>query len=242
MTQELTTEQLIARGKEHFARQSYYAALEDLEAAAARAPHFADVQNLIGLCRSLLGRPEAALEAFARAVRTNPDYVEAHLNHAITLNDLGRTEEARAAFQLASEADAEKGGGRFSSALAARLANMHRDLGDLYAEGGDLAEAAAQFRRACEIRPQFVDIRNKLGRTLLDHGQVDEAERELRSILEINPSFVAARANLGLALYRAGRFDEAREEWERCRNQQPTNPQVESYLGMLQRQRQAESA
>src|SRR5215212_8416974 len=67
MAIEPAVEQMIARAKEHFARGAYLAALEDLQAAAERHPKFADVQNLMGLCLSLAGRPEEALAAFERA-------------------------------------------------------------------------------------------------------------------------------------------------------------------------------
>jgi tetratricopeptide (TPR) repeat protein len=234
-----STEQLLARAQEAVARSAYFAALEDLDEVARREPTFADVHNLIGLCRSLLGQPELALTAFERATELNPGYVEAHLNRAITLNDLGRYDEAREQFEQASDADEEKGGGPYPSALAARLANMHAQLGDLYAEGGALDEAVRQYRTAKEIRPRFIDIRNKLGRALIEHGALDEAVDELESILEINPGFIGARANLGLARYRSGDHGAAEAEWKRCLVQQPENAQVQSFLGMLRRAREA---
>ena len=133
MTQEPAVDQLIARGKEALARNQYLAALDDLQAAAAQRPAFADVQNLSGVCLSMLGRPDEALAAFTRATELNPGYVEAHLNRAITLNDLGRLDEARDAFARAAGADEEKGGGgRFSSAAAAWLANLHAELAETY--------------------------------------------------------------------------------------------------------------
>jgi len=236
---EPAVEQMIARAKENFARGAYLAALEDLHAAAERHPEFADVQNLMGLCLSLAGRPEEALAAFERATALNEGYVEAHLNRAITLNDLGRTDEARESFQRAAEADGEKtGGGRFSSAAAARLANLHAQLGDTYLQAGAADEALEEYRKAAGLRPQFVDIRNKLARTLIDLGRLDDAALELEAILAERPSFVAARANLGLAHYRAGRLDDAEREWRRCEQQQPDHAQVSGYLGMLGRQRE----
>ena len=241
MAQELTTEQLIARGREAYARNALLAALEDFQEVVRREPRFADVHNLVGLCLSLLGRPEEAVEAFDRATGVNPRYVEAHVNRAITLNDLGRLDEARESFERAADADGSAGG-RFPGAVAARLANKHAELGDLYAEASALEEAEEQFRRACEIRPRFLDIRNKLGRTLLDLGRMREGVAELRAVLDANPSFTGARANLGLALYRAGDLDGAEAEWERCLAQQPGSAQVGGYLGMLRRQREGRSA
>ncbi|HVH12124.1 MAG TPA: tetratricopeptide repeat protein [Longimicrobium sp.] len=238
MTQDPAVEQLIARGREALARNQYLVALDDLQAVAAQRPGFADVQNMIGLCLSMLGRPEEALASFARATQLNPGYVEAHVNHAITLNDLGRLDEARDAFRRAAEADEEKGaGGRFSSAAAARLANLHLELGDAYEQAGGLEEAVEQYRHAVRLRPQFVDIRTRLGRTLIELGRLDEARVELEAVLEQSPGFVQARSNLGLAWFRAGALDEAEREWRRCLAQQPDGPQVAAYLGMLERRR-----
>ncbi|MDB4949645.1 MAG: repeat-containing protein [Gemmatimonadetes bacterium] len=241
MALDPSVEQLIARGKEAFARNQYLPALANLQEVAARYPSFADVQNLIGLCLSLLGRPEEAVDAFRRATETNAGYVEAHLNLAITLNDLGRFDEARAEFQAASEADEEKASGPFPSAAAARLANKHAELGDLYAEAGAPADALREYRRAVELRPQFLDIRNKLARTLIEVGQAEQAADELREVVRLRPAFVAARSNLGLALFRLERMEDAENEWQRCLQQQPDNAQVSGYLGMLARRRGAGS-
>ena len=235
MTPELGTEQLIARAKEAFARDAYLPALEDLEEVLRRAPHYADVYHLAGLCRALLGRPEDALEAFTHATELNPGYVEAHLSRAILLGDLGRYDEAQAAYERAAAADAEKGGGRFPSSVAAQLANKHQELGDLYAGVGALREAVEQYTRAVVLRPRFVDIRNKLARCLVELGDVDAAVEELRRVLEVNPAFVAARANLRLALQRRGESGRARAEWQRCLEQQPENAQVQAYLTLLER-------
>lgn len=233
---EIAVEQRIARAREALARGQYLAALGDLEEVAAQRPGFADVQNLMGLCLSMVGRPDEALEAFGRAVQVNPEYVEAHVNRAITLNDLGRTEEAAASFQRAAEADEAKGGGgRFGSAAAARLANLHRELGDAYEQAGAGDEAVLQYRQAVQLRPQFLDIRTRLGRMLIELGRSDEAVAELRAVLDSNPGFVQARSHLGLARFRAGDLAGAEQEWRRCQAQQPDNAQVSAYLGMLER-------
>jgi tetratricopeptide (TPR) repeat protein len=237
MPQPAQVDQLIARAREAIARGQYLAALDDLLAAGDRRPEFADVQNLTGLCLSMVGRPEEAVEAFARAVQLNAGYVEAHLNLAITLNDLGRTDEARESFLRAAEADGEKGGGRFPSAAAAKLANLHGELGSVYEGAGAMDEAIAEYRKAVALRPQFLDIRSRLARALIELGLHDEARRELEEVLDRNPSFVQGRANLGLALFRAGDLDRAATEWERCLQQQPGHAQVSAYLGMLERHR-----
>jgi tetratricopeptide (TPR) repeat protein len=235
MAEGVGTEQLIARGKAAYVHGDYASALGDLREVVRREPGFADVHHVIGLCLSLIGRPEEAVESFDAALAINPRYAEAHVNRAITLQEIGRYDEARRSFEAASEVDMEEGVGRFPAVLASRLANRHMELGDLYAEGGAEEEAVEQFRRAVELRPRYVDIRNRLARMLLEVGRLDEAVEELRTILEINPNFFAARINLGLGWYRMGDLEGARREWERCGQQRPGHPQVELYLSALAR-------
>lgn len=227
------TEQLIKRAREAYERRDYVAALADLREVAERSPVFADVRNLMGLCLSLLGQPESALEQFDAALEHNPGYIEAHLNRAITLNELGRFEEGQAAVEAAARHESEEGG-RFRASVSARLANAHSSLGDLYLAASSPTDAEDQYRRALELRPGFHDIRNRLGEALMQRGALEEARQELEQALEGNGRFLRARLNLGLVHYRAERKDEAREEWEECRSQNPASPRVQAYLRLLE--------
>lgn len=234
MSEDLTTSDLIRKGRDAYERDSYSVALMYLRDALERAPGYADVHNLVGMCLSLLGDARQALAAFDRAIEINPRYAEALVNRALTLQELGRYEEARESYALASESDLEEGVEQFPSVLAARLANQHAGLGDLYSAGGALMEAAEQYRRAIEIRPRFADIRARLARTLIEMGDPQAAVRELEEALELNPGFRQARINLGLAWYRTGDLEAARREWRRCLEEDPENPQVKTFLRMVE--------
>lgn len=220
------------RGKQAFERRDYASALADFREILLRHPDFADIHHLSGLCLSFLNQPQAALEQFDQAVSLNEAYVEAHINRAITLNELGRFDEAREAFRRASHFEREASG-IFPGAVSARLANAHAAVGDLYLEAGAPSQAAEQYRRALELRSHFHDIRNKLAQALLLLGDMEGATTELKHILDGNPDFLAARLNLGLVLFRRGDSAAAAQEWQRCRAQQPGNPQVRAYLAML---------
>ena len=124
-------DQLLQRARGSFERRDYVAALADLREIVDQHPHFADVRHLMGLCLSFLGQPENALDQFDRALAENDGYIEAHLNRAITLNELGRYDEAREAFDRAAECEG-RAGGRFQSSVSARLANAHAGIGELY--------------------------------------------------------------------------------------------------------------
>ena len=151
---DVNVTQLILQGRAAFDRRDYEAALADFDEVLRAYPHFADIRNLAGLCHGFMGRPEQALEEFDRAVALNARYVEAHLNRAITLNDLGRYEEASEAFNYAGQIEVDSRG-RFPAAVSARLANAHADVGDLYMAAAAPADAAEQFRIALSLRPRF---------------------------------------------------------------------------------------
>jgi tetratricopeptide (TPR) repeat protein len=232
---ESQLKELIDRGKGSYERRDYVAALTDFRQVLVAQPNFADIRHLAGLCLTFLGQPEAALDEFDRALTVNDQYVEAHINRALVLNELGRFDEARSAFERAGYYEYAISG-RFPAAITARLANKHSEVGDLYQEAGAPMEAAAQYRRALELRPRFHDIRNKLAQSLLQLGELESAIEELKTALEGNSHYVPARLNLGLSLFRSGRREEAAREWRKCREEEPGNPQVRAYLAMLDRE------
>lgn len=232
MTNE--AEILLARARAAFERGDYVAALADAREVVENQPHFADVRHLMGLCLSLLAQPEAALEQFDLALAENDAYIDAHLSRAITLNELGRFDEATDAVDSAARCETRIGG-RFNASVSARLANGHRAVAELYMAASAPAEAVGELRRALELRPAFPDIRNRLGEALMQLGELDAAEVELERALDGNGRFLQARLNLGLVHYRSGRRDRARAEWEECRSQDPTSPRVRAYLHLLER-------
>jgi Tfp pilus assembly protein PilF len=231
MTEE--AERLIQRAREAFDRRDYVAALADLREVVDNHPHFADVRHLMGLCFSFLGQPDAALEQFDTALEENDCYIEAHLNRAITLNELGRYDEAKDAFERAAECE-ERVGGRFSSSESARIANGHASTADLYLAAAAPEQAAEELRKALEMRPGFHDLRNRLGEALMQAGELEAAKDELQRVLEGNGRFVRARLNLGLVHLRMDERESAREQWEEAKAQDPNSPQVRAYLRLLE--------
>jgi tetratricopeptide (TPR) repeat protein len=230
----LTTQsqKLLTRARSAFDRRDYVAALADVRELVEGHPHFADVRHLMGLCLSMLGQPDAALEQFDRALAENDAYIDAHLCRAITLNELGRFDDARESFERAAECES-RAGGRFSASVSAKLANAHAAMADLYLAAGAADEAASELGRALELRPGFHDLRNRRAEAFMQAGDLDGARAELERALDGNGRFLRARLNLGLVHFRAGRREEAREAWEESRSQEPDNAQVRAYLHLL---------
>ena len=224
---------ILTRGVSAFERDDYGAALTSFRALLERHPDFADVRNKAGMCLALLGSPEAALEEFDYAVRVNPGYVEAHLNRAIVLNDLGRFPAAREAVATAAELEGRQGDARFRGDSGNLIATTHARLGDLYAAAGAPELAIAQYREALLLRPRFVDIRMKLARSLVDTGQLLQARTEVESILDERPGYTGVRILYGTICHRLGDTETAVRQWRRAAEEAPDDLRPRAYMATL---------
>jgi tetratricopeptide (TPR) repeat protein len=225
---------LIGVARERFAARDYRGAALLLASAVESGTAYADAHHLLGLCYALIESRDQALRSFDEAIRLNPRYVEAHLNRAIVLSDLGRATEAEEALATAQELGRPDATG-FPAMVANRLANMHADLGRAYREAGAYSAATTQFRSALAIRPSFADLRLDLARTLLEGGEPEDAARELDEILLGRPDWLDAMLLRGLAAYLAEDLDQAKSVWERASERHPEEPRLETYRSMLAR-------
>lgn len=231
---DVSTRGIVDVARERFANRDYYGALLALGDLSGSGRAYADIYHLRGLCFSLLDRPDEALQEFDRALALNPRYLEALLHRGLVLNQFGRVDEAAAAFAAAAAAEGPPIAG-LSAPIAARLANEHARLGDLYAEAGALAEAVLECRRAVELGPGFHDLRLRLARLLLESGNPLQAREELEVILTDRPDWVDAKVQLGMARYLAGDTAGARDTWRACRDARPDFERVAAYLAMVER-------
>ncbi|MEX1258724.1 MAG: tetratricopeptide repeat protein [Gemmatimonadota bacterium] len=220
---------LIARGRAAWERDDYASALADFEEILAANPDFPDVRNWAGVCRAMLGHPDRALDEFDQAIRLNPRYADAHLNRVVILSELGRSDEAGESVDRLRELDAAADDS-FPAELGNRIAVDHSRLGDLYMQAGRAEDAVEEYRKALEIRPWFVDIRNRLAQGFVAMGELEDAVDELTLVLAEHPSFLDARVRLGALLLRMGRRDDAIAEWRRCLEMDPHDRRSRAYL------------
>lgn len=226
----------VARARERFAVRDYHGTVLLLREAIVEGLAYADAYNLLGLALALIGQQEEALAALDRALQLNARYVEAHLNRAVLLNDMGRAAEAADAFAQAEHlGKADESG--FPAMVANRLANAHAELAHEYRAAGAHDEAIAQFERALELRPGFADIRLALARTLVERGRYADAAGALDEVLRVRPEWLDAMLLRGLAAYLQGELDAADAIWTRTAERHPEEPRVEIYRAMLERRR-----
>jgi tetratricopeptide (TPR) repeat protein len=166
---------------------------------------------------------------FDAALEENPLYAEAHLNRGIVLNELGRHDEAHAAFSKSDQLDT-RDSTTYPADIGNRIAVTHAQLGDLYLAVKQADEAAKHYEAAVNVRPRFMDIRTKLAESLIDAGDLEQAKAELEIILESRPAFAGARLRLGVVLHRIGDPEGAIREWTQCTVDDPQDMRPRAYL------------
>jgi tetratricopeptide (TPR) repeat protein len=83
------------------------------------------------------------------------------------------------------------------------------NLGSALQEQGSLEEAAAHYRRAIAIRPDYAPAHNNIGVVLRAQGRLDEAIAQYEQALRLRADYPNAHYNLANALLVQGKHDAA---------------------------------
>src|SRR6476660_66454 len=154
--------QLLLLGREHYAKRELDKAEQMLRQVLESDDRFADVHDMLGVIAHSRGNFIVAEKHFERAVELNPSYTEAALNLAVTYNDRGKYEAAREVY--ARITGTPTGAVNTLDPFArGKLATMHADLAQAYADSGRPREAIDEMKKAVGLCPQFADLRTRLG-------------------------------------------------------------------------------
>ncbi|MEP3072031.1 tetratricopeptide repeat protein [Maricaulis sp.] len=191
----------IARG--HLGQ--FEAGAVDLEYAAEHhtQPH-AVLSNLGNLHRRA-GDLARAVEAYRAALARAPDFIDARLNLAISLLDLGRSADAEAEFEAVLSRQPEH-----SAAL--------NGLGNLYSRSGDNTAAIDFYTRAIEANPRPAMPYVNRGGARRSERRYTESLADLDTACRLAPGLAEGHFQRGHTLRMLGRSFEAREAyWEASR-------------------------
>jgi tetratricopeptide (TPR) repeat protein len=142
-----------------------------------------------------------------------------------------------------------------AAAAAARqeyLAAIQRRPGDHYLyenfaefleSEGDTKDAAAQWRRVCELLPDGAFGYYQVGRLLVDQNQWAEAESNLKRAVALRPTLADAWFELGNIYMATDRLELGLEAFERARRLEPRDPAYSAFTAkaLSQLGRHAES-
>jgi len=206
----------LAWARRRMEAKQYAAARDRLARLSAWCPRQGEVEYLLGVCQTSLGRPEAALAAWARVPAGSPAVAVAALAGGRTLQSLGRLTEAEAAFGMAA-----RGGGAAGFEARWSLAQLllwegrldeHRRLLEEIARIGTINDQSAALRERWRL--DSVVVAAEEVQPVLDRA-ASAAPDDDRAWL--------ARAHLAS---RYGRHAEARRWLDRCLDRHPHDPVV----------------
>jgi protein O-GlcNAc transferase len=123
-----------------------------------------------------------------------------------------------------------------------QIHTFHNNLGSALREMGRAVEAAAAFRAAIAIKPDYARALINLGQLLADTDP-QAAEAAFRQAVSFHPSDLEALFGLGVTLHQAGALEEARPLYERALALAPDNVALnENLVGVLLAQRRIPEA
>lgn len=224
-----SVQELVSKGKHCFENKEYAQAEALFRQVVTRGVEYADVFNMLGVINHNEGKFQHAIDFFEKALQKNPHYTEALLNLAVLYNDLGKYAEAKKLY-----AKLRKGKGseprQIEPVLQGKLSNLHADIGDIYRNIGLYSHAVAEYQKALQHNPHFVDIRLKLGMALRDAGELATAITELKNVIKQEPKYTDAFVQLGITYYALGKATDARKTWQQALKLSPKHVHAEMYL------------
>ena len=241
---------VLQRGVDLLREGRHEEALLALEDAKRALPGRAQIDNLLGIALTKLGRVPEANEHFRGAIALNPKLAEAHKNLGFNYWTAGRNEEAEKSFQAALQLDpndefAHYGIGTVLLATARdNEAILHLQKATSLVERDPpvlLSLASAYFRvgstnqglaalAAVEARTDWAPAQEyELAVLLSSRAQYERALPHFRNLERANPS-PNNRRNLAVALMNARQFGEAAELLEAAAKAQTADPAI---VGLL---------
>lgn len=221
---------VIVLAREHYERREYARAEPLLKQVIDAGVGYADVHNMLGVVLHERGDFVTAASEFERAAELNPSYTEALLNLVIACNDIGQYERAREVMARVARARAPTGDQALDEFALGKIANMHADLAQAYADAGCASDAVRELERAIALRPGFADLRVRLAGLHRDAGRLAEAQRELEAACESHPAYAQARVQLGVVLLALGDTEGATRRFGEALEIEPEHRSARMYL------------
>jgi protein O-GlcNAc transferase len=240
------------------ARNDLSAALKDFQNVVRLAPAAEQGHSALGAVLVRLGRANEGMHELERALAIQPGDLTAQLNLALAYEQLGQSAKALPLFakleaaahdgrfvrtpaDLASYARALAATGQLRAATAKmkealgrdpRNPDLQNDLGTLYAQLEDWANAKLAFSAAVEARPDFASAHLHLGLTLQALHQLGALD-ELNKANHLSPGNPIIELELGKALASEGHDELALPVLEQASEHDSASTSAAYQLGLL---------
>jgi tetratricopeptide (TPR) repeat protein len=113
-------------------------------------------------------------------------------------------------------------------------ASAHYNLGLIYQQRRQYAEAKASFARSIEIDPDETDAHYQLGRIAREEGRLADAIGHFDAVVTRNPDHSQSEAwrEIGWTYFQAGQYQDARAAFERFIDKRPSDAEGRYRYGL----------
>ena len=196
--------------------------IDDFAAKSLSSPEGqADLQTSVGQAYLATGKPDAARKAFDAALAASPDYAPALIGQARLLG--GNQDIAGALAKVATALE-----------KSPRSFEGWQLKGDLLTFQREFKDAADAYRKALEIKADYLPAHSALTARYLEEGKLDEATKQLEAMRKFapkHPQTVYLQAQL---FYRQKNFKGAQETLQQFLKVVPDSPPALQLAGVVE--------
>ena len=110
----------------------------------------------------------------------------------------------------------------------------HNNMGDVYAQEGNMEGAIREFKKAIEIKPDYADVYHNLANIYHHNGNFTEAIKFYKQAISFEPGLFESHYNLGLIyLNNTRELDLAKIELARAVELRPEDEAARAALGLV---------
>jgi len=190
-------------------------------AIALHGDYYPQALNELGSILANRQEPAKAKTFYVRALRADPDYVDAYLNLGFLEQSQGNLNQALACYRQAAQLQPHGPPDFFSQAVALASHGRH-------------GEAIEYFRTLLPYAPEFWQARYLLGVELTGQGNLEDARAQFAEVIRYRPDYAPAHMDLAVILARQGKPDQALEEFRTVFRLDPGNTLARQQIENLQ--------
>ena len=175
-------------------------------AVTVESPNDANAWYLLGRTKYNEELYNEAIPNFEHALLLRPKYIEAENNLGLSLRELNKLDQAKAAFQTAIDWQGD----------TPVDAQPYLNLGTLLTDQGDLEKAVPRLRKAVTLAPNNPKTHEQLASAYKAQKDLPDAQSELERAVALAPDISALHYKLAEIYRKQGLKELARREFEIC--------------------------
>ena len=235
------------QGKRDLAIQHYKRALD-------RKPTLKEAAENLAVIDQNAGQTQQAIKVYEQILTSYPDDASARARLAEIYREAGdpdraiemakqalvRDPKTAAAYKVMMLANVDKHQLTMAKLVALRAMKLddndpelYHTMGLIFVEEKDPEKAIAQFKKAIEVRPDYLPSHVVLAKLAIQKEDWEDAEQHLRKLLQADGHNAGLHIDLGVAYKGMGQYDKALQEYEAAEKINPDLPAIYYNKGII---------